>query len=64
MWCDVVVFCVAAVGVKAVLDDLHFGFGEEGTLGFVDLVGKVDDEPEAEEGKGDWDEAFDYLLGR
>lgn len=61
---DVVVFCVAAVGVEAVFDDLDFGFGEEGTFGLVDFVGEVDDEPEAEEGEGDWDEAFDYLVGR
>lgn len=59
-----VVFCIATVGVQAVLDDLDFGFSEEGTLGFVDFVREVDDEPEAEEGEGDWDEAFDYLVKR
>ena len=61
---DVVVFCVAAVGVKAIFDNLDFGWGEEGTLGFVDLVREVDDDPEAEKGEGDRDEAFDYLVGR
>lgn len=57
-----VVFCVAAVGIKAVLDDLYFGRSEEGTLSFVDFVRKVNDEPETEEGKSDWDEALNYLL--
>ena len=61
---DVVVFCVAAVGVKAVFDDLDFLRGEKGTLGFVDFVGEVDNEPETEEGESNWNEAFYYLVGR
>lgn len=56
---DVVVLGVAAVGVKTVLDDLHFFLGEEGTARFVDFVGEVDDEPEADEGECDGDETFD-----
>ena len=58
---DVVVFCVAAVGIEAVLYDLDFFWGQEWTPSFVHFVGEVHDEPEAHEGEGDGDEAFDNL---
>lgn len=58
---DVVVFCVAAVGVETVFYDLDFFWGKEGASGFVDFVGEVDDEPEAHEGECDGDEAFNDL---
>lgn len=59
---DVVVFPVSAVGVEAIFDDLDFLFCEKGAAGFVDFVGKVDDDEVADSGECDWDETFDDEL--
>ena len=55
---DVIVFCVAAVGVETVFYDLYFLLGQEGTASLVHFIWEVDYQPKADEGEGDGDEAF------